>query len=342
MARKPRPLGIALQGGGAHGAFTWGVLDRLLEDGRFDIRMITGTSAGSFNAAACAYGLLTGGNDGAREMLEKVWLAIGDKGPSTALISGKEADPSLSMLARMAKVFTATMSPSQLNPLGIDPIREVLEATIDFDELRTRKSPLEMGIAATNALNGRVRVFARDELAIEAVLASACLPKMTRAVEIDGKPYWDGGYSSNPPLTPLIHAEPEDALVVLIVPLEHVGTPESNSAIAAREAEFLFTSGFHRESELLASATAQAHESTWPFVGRLEKKLRRMRWHVANGGVITGDLNPESRLIAHIPFLESLRDAGREYAEVWLDRAGPRVGKRSTADLRTFDQLSAS
>lgn len=341
MARKPRPLSVALQGGGAHGAFTWGVLDRLLEHGTFDIRMVTGTSAGSVNAAALAYGLITGGNDGAREMLEKVWLGVGDKGPSSAFITGSDDDPGLSMLARMAKMMTASMSPSELNPLGIDPIREVLEEFIDFDHLQSAKSPIEMGIAATNALNGRVRIFTRDEMTIEAILASACLPKMTVAVEIDGTPYWDGGYSSNPPLVPLLRAEPEDALIVLIVPLEYAGTPESNSSIVSRETEFLFTSGFQRESEMLASATVQAREARWPFVGTLEKRLRRMRWHVANGGDITGELNPESRMIAHVPFLESLRDAGRDYAEVWLDHNAKSVGKRSTADLGTFEQLAS-
>lgn len=338
MART-RPISVALQGGGAHGAFTWGVLDKLLEDGRFDIRAITGTSAGSVNAAALAYGLVTGGNDEARQLLEDIWLAVGKRGPTTALLGGTDGDPSLGMLAQMTKMLTANMSPSQLNPLGIDPIREVLQHYIDFDELREAASPLEMGIAATNALNGRVRVFTRGEMTIEAILASACLPKTTAAVKIDGKPYWDGGYASNPPLVPLLHAQPDDALIILIVPLEHQGTPTSSAAIASREAEFLFTSGFHRESEMLASATAQAEDSRWPFIGKFERKLRRMRWHVANGGPIVADLNPESRLIAHVPFLTSLRDTGREYATVWLDRAARKVGKRSTADLATFNQI---
>lgn len=338
MART-RPLSVALQGGGAHGAFTWGVLDKMLEDGRFDIRAITGTSAGSVNAVALAYGLVTGGNDGARQLLEDTWLAIGKRGPATALLGGTDGDPSLGMLTRMAKMLTANMSPSQMNPLGIDPIREVLAHYIDFDELREAASPLEMGIAATNALNGRVRVFTREEVTIEAILASACLPKVTAAVEIDGKPYWDGGYASNPPLVSLLHAKPDDALIILIVPLEHPGTPTSSAAIASREADFLFTSGFHRESEMLASATAQAEESRWPFIGKFEKRLRRMRWHVVSGGPVAADLNPESRLIAHVPFLTSLRDAGKEYAAVWLDRAGRQVGKRSTADLETFNQI---
>lgn len=341
MARKARPLGVALQGGGAHGAFTWGVLDRLLEDGRFDIQAITGTSAGSVNAAALAYGLVTGGPDTARELLETVWLEVGKKGPGSAMITGSDDDPSLSMFARMGKMMTSSLSPTELNPLGIDPIREVLEAHIDFEELRTTKSPVQMGIAATNAFNGRVRIFTRQDMSIEAILASACLPKITAAVEIDGVPYWDGGYSSNPPLTPLLWSGIDDALIVLIVPLGHEGTPESQPEIAARETEFPFTSGFHRESEMLAAGIKRAHESKWPFVGKLEKQLRRMRWHVMDGGEVTGELHPESRMIAYVPFLESLRDAGREYAESWLGETGALVGRTSTADLRTFEQLAS-
>lgn len=333
MARKSRSLGVALQGGGAHGAFTWGVLDRVLEDGRFDIQAITGTSAGSLNAVALAHGLLNGGPDAARETLTDVWTTLGKKGPSSALVSGSSSDPSFSLLAKMGQVMTSSLSPSQLNPLKLDPIGDVLDEFIDFDQLRSARTPLRLVIAATDSQNGRLRIFGRDELTANMVLASACLPKMTPAVEIDGRTYWDGGYSANPPLMPLVQDGPDDALIVLIVPSEFDGVPDSASEIEARETEFIFMSGFLREAELLAQATKQAKESNWPFLGRLEKQLRRMRWHVIDGGAVTRELDPESRGLAYTPFLESLRDAGREHADRWIAETGVLVGRTSSADL---------
>lgn len=339
MARKSRSLGVALQGGGAHGAFTWGVLDRVLEEGRYDIQAITGTSAGAVNAVAVAHGLLSGGPDGARETLATVWTELGKKGPSSALISGSDHDPSYSLLARMGQVMTSSMSPQQLNPLKLDPVGDVLSQHIDFERIRSHKSPLQLGIAATDTRNGRLRIFTRDELTVQMVLASACLPRLTSAVQIDDRSYWDGGYAANPPLLPLVEAGPDDALLVLIVPSEFDGTPTSATEIDGRETEFRFLSGFLRETQLLAEATELARTSTWPFVGRLEKQLRRMRWHLIDGGVVTGELNPENRGLAHAPFLESLRDAGRNHAEEWLAKCGKRVGRSATADLATLSQV---
>lgn len=339
MAPKTRPLSVALQGGGAHGAFTWGVLDRLLEDGRFDLRAVTGTSAGAVNAAALAYGLLIGGPDGARETLSAVWTGVGEKGPDRSFIAGADDDPELSVVARMAKMMTSSLSPSQLNPWKFDPLRDVLLEHIDFDKLRRSRKGIDIRLAATDALSGRMRLFSRKELTVEAVLASACLPRISHAVIIDDRPYWDGGYSANPPLLPLLDSEPEDALVILIVRTDHEEVPESSAEISARESEFAFGSGFLRETEMLASATQRAEESKWPFVGKLEKRLRRMRWHVINGAEVTGELNPESRLIAYLPFLESLHDSGRDYADAWLAEKAKAIGHHSSASLANFRQL---
>ena len=340
MARTPRPLSIALQGGGAHGAFTWGVLDRLLEVNRFDLRAVTGTSAGAVNAAALAYGLLAGGPEGARETLEIIWTEVGSKGMSSLFVSGDIADPSLSLPVQLATVLTKSLSPAQLNPWKFDPLRDVLTEHIDFDRLRSDRKVIDVKIAATDALNGRLRLFANPDLTVEAVLASACLPRVSHAVMIDERPYWDGGYSANPPLLPLLDSTPEDVLVILIVDTEHETIPESSSAISARESEFAFISSFLRETEMLAGATALAHEATWPFLSRADKRLRRMRWHVINGAEVTGELNPQSRMIAYQPFLESLRDAGRDYADMWLAETAALVGRSSSADLATFRQLA--
>lgn len=339
MAPNPRPLSVALQGGGAHGAFTWGVLDRLLEDGRFDLRAVTGTSAGAINATALAYGLLTGGREGARETLSTIWTEVGSKGPSSMLLTGEDEDPGLNVLVKMTQMMTSQLSPSQLNPLDYDPLREVLVEHIDFDRLRTDRKAIDVHLAATDALNGRMRLFTRPELTVEATLASACLPRIAKPVIIEDRPYWDGGYSANPPLLPLLDASPEDVLVILIVRTEHETVPETSAEISAREADIMFSSGFLRETEMLAAATKRAHEARWPFVGHLEKRLRRMRWHVIHGAEVTGELNPESRMIAYQPFLESLRDAGREYAEQWLAETAAVIGRSSSANLATFQQL---
>lgn len=341
MARKPRPLSVALQGGGAHGAFTWGVLDRMLEVGRFDLRAVTGTSAGAVNAAALAYGLLVGGRDGARETLSTIWTEVGSKGSmSSAFIVGDAEDPGLSLPAQIAQMLTANLSPAQLNPWKYDPLRDVLVEHIDFDRLRADRRAIDVHIAATDALNGRLRLFRNKELTADAVLASATLPRVSRAVMIDDRPYWDGGYSANPPLLSLLDAAPEDVLVILIVDTEHEKVPETSAEISGRESEFAFNSSFLRETEMLARATARAHAARWPFVGPSEKRLRRMRWHVINGAEITGELNPKSRMIAYQPFLESLRDAGRDYADTWLAETAAVVGRSSSADLATFRQLA--
>lgn len=339
MARKPRPLSVALQGGGAHGAFTWGVLDRLLEDGRFDLRAVTGTSAGAVNAAALAHGLRVGGPEGARESLAAVWTEVGGSGFSSAFLDGTDEDPSLNVVARLAQVMTSGMSPSQLNPWKFDPLRDALEEHIDFEGLRTDPRTIDIHLAATDALNGRMRLFGKHEMSVDAVLASACLPRVSAPVMIDDRPYWDGGYSANPPLLPLLNDKPEDVLVVLIVKTEHEDIPDSSSEIAARESEFAFISGFLRETEMLEAATKRANEARWPFVGPLEKRLRRMRWHVIPGHEVTGELNPQSRMIAYAPFLESLHNAGRSYADDWLAHTGAVIGRSTSANLATFQQL---
>lgn len=342
MARKPRPLSVALQGGGAHGAFTWGVLDRLLEDGRFDLRAVSGTSAGAVNAAALAHGLRVGGADGARETLAAVWTEIGGSGFSSAFLAGDDEDPSLGMVAKAAQMMMAGLSPSQLNPWKFDPLREALEEHIDFEGLQGDKRAIDIYLAATDALNGRMRIFTRDEISADAVLASACLPQVSQPVVINDRPYWDGGYSANPPLLPLMDSSAEDVLVVLIVRTEHETVPETSSQIEAREAEFAFISGFLRETEMLAAATKRAMDSRWPFVGSLEKRLRRMRWHVIRGNEVTGELNPESRMIAHAPFLESLHNAGRAYADDWLAETAAVIGRTTSANLATFEQLASA
>lgn len=305
-----RGLTLALQGGGAHGAFTWGVLDRLLELGRFDLRAITGTSAGAVNAVALASGLASGGVDGARQCLADVWGAVGSSPSVGYFVTGPSDSPSLTPSARTVLRLSKSLSPGQLNPLGTDPLADTLRKFVDFELLQTDRAP-RIALAATGARTGRLRLFGNAELTVDTVIASACLPAIHKAVLVDGEPYWDGGYTANPPLLPALDFAPSDVLMVLICPTTHESTPTTSSQIKARESEFAFTASFLREAELLAAATARAADSTWLTRGHLERRLLRIRWHVLDAGPVLARLSPESRVIAHRPFLESLREKGR-------------------------------
>jgi NTE family protein len=327
------PLSLALQGGGAHGAFTWGVLDALLERRAHRIAAISGTSAGALNAVALAQGWMHGGPDGAREALSKVWHAVGTQMPFDWLTVGQGDELALAPAARAMLHWTHYLSPYQLNPLDLNPMRELLCAHIDFERLR-RASPIRLYIAATHANSGRLRLFRRQELSVDAVLASTCLPTMHHAVHIDGEPYWDGGYSANPALFPLVaDGRPADLLIVMLSPLAHAHTPRSAAEIRERALEIAFNATFLREAQLLAEAQALARRSWWPS-GALERRLKRLRWHVIDAEVPLGGLRTETKLIAHMPFLQRLHDEGRQQALAWLDGPGRLAGQRSSADLR--------
>lgn len=329
--RRAKQLNLALQGGGAHGAYTWGVIDRLLESGRVDLRGVTGTSAGAVNAVSLADGLARGGREEARTRLSEVWTDIGHSGPSEWLVSGSSEAPSLSATAKLATRLTTRMSPAQLNPFNLDPLGDVLSERIDFERLKAPDAP-RISIAATHARTGRLRIFGNAEIQRDVILASACLPSIRPAVEIDGEPYWDGGYTANPPLLPVLDYPASDSLLVLICPTSFDSTPRTPAQIKARETEFAFTAGFLREVELLALATSRV--GTGRFMhGPLERRLSRMRWHLIDAGETLSALDPQTRGIAYLPFLESLRDKGRAAADDWLRATMRHVGKGSTADL---------
>jgi NTE family protein len=325
------PLGLALQGGGAHGAYTWGVLDALLESGRFRFEAISGTSAGAMNALALADGWMRGGADGARESLAAFWRAVGTRLPFEHWLVGSDDNPGLAPGLRALMHWTRLLSPYQLNPLGLNPLRELLGAQIDFERLRSRRAP-HLFIAATHANSGRLRLFGNDELSVNAALASACLPTLHHAVMIDGEPYWDGGYSANPALFPLVRAGVTDLLIVALSPLAHEHVPMTAEDIRARALEFSFNAGFLREATLLAEACAEARRSLLSL-GRLERRLRALRTHLIDAHDDLGALSAETRLIAHLPFLERLRDLGRARAQRWLAEHGDRVGHAASVDL---------
>ncbi len=328
---RPPRLGLALQGGGAHGAFTWGVLDRLLEHDRLPVSAISGTSAGAMNAIALAQGLLQGGPDGARAALQRLWTAVASRVPAELFTAGNTGRPGFAPAARLFMHWARSLSPYQFNPLGRNPLREVLAEQIDFERLRA-ESPVQLFIAATHANSGRLRLFGNADLSVDAVLASTCLPTLHHAVVIDGEPYWDGGYSANPALFPLVNAGVQDLLIVSLSPMMYTQAPVSTEEIHARALEFAFNASFVREARLIGESCAEARESLWSF-GRLERRLRQLRTHLIDAHDELSDLPGETRLIAHMPFLERLRDLGRARAERWLADSGAQVGHGSSVDL---------
>ena len=333
FGRKTQTINLALQGGGAHGAFTWGVLDQLLEDGRIDFEGVSGTSAGAMNAVVLAHGLMTGGRDGARDALQDFWTRVAGSLPFEIAVPSRDGqNVSLVPAFKMMMQFAHYFSPQQLNPFDINPLRKILLAQIDFERLRS-ESPLKLYIAATNANSGQVRMFRSPEISADAILASACLPQMARPVEIDGEPYWDGGYAANPAIYPLFYeCKSSDILMVLLTPLKHKGTPHSVQEIKDRVLELAFNSTFLREMRMFAHAREYAGESFLP-IGRLARRLVRLNFHVIDAQEQMHEFKTETKLAANMGFFELLRDMGRKQAKAWLQANSTDIGKRSTVDL---------
>ena len=251
MANAPKKtINLALQGGGAHGAFTWGVLDQLLEDGRLGIEGICATSAGTMNACALAYGLHTGGPEQARESLHNFWEATSRAGQIFSPIrrlpfdfgQGWNMDNNLGFF--LFDSATRLMSPYQFNPFDINPLRDVLASAVDFDALRSC-TIAKLFISATHVPTGKVRVFENPELSLDVAMASACLPFLFKAVEVDGQPYWDGGYMGNPALYPLFYrVSCRDILIVHVNPMVRQEVPTTAPTIANRVNEITFNSVF--------------------------------------------------------------------------------------------------
>ena len=331
-------LNLALQGGGAHGAFTWGVLDALLEDGRCNFEGISGTSAGAMNAICLAQGLMQGGPDGARATLAAFWQAVAGSSPFESGSGGDNA--ALAPALKLMLQWTDYLTPEQLNPLDLNPLRDILAAQIDFATLR-RNCPVRLFIAATHANSGKLRIFRNGELSLDAVLASACLPTVHRTIVIDGEPYWDGGYSANPAVFPLFHeCRAADLLLVLLTPLHYTATPASAQDIKTRLRELAFNSTFLREMRMFAHLREQLGEPSrpnwlarWLPPSRFEQRLRAVRFHAITADESLHALPVESKLAVNLPFFECLRDSGRAHAQAWLRACHPAIGRNSTLNL---------
>ena len=345
-------LNLALQGGGAHGAFTWGVLDRLVEEPSIEIGWISGTSAGAVNAVALVCGLAEGGADGARETMRRVWTAVMDATtPDLVRRNPLLAVPWAGMKNSAALAHMATMfSPYDLNPLGIDPFRKLLQAHLDIDLLRRSDGP-ELLIAATDIATGRARLFRRAEITIDAVLASACLPMLSHAVEIDGRAYWDGGFSANPDLTTLAAESPVgDTLVVQLSPLVRFARPTSARDIAGHVSHLTFVRPYVAEIETIlrlrqvcgASPDRRWYERLLPHAPARTSAAQRIaahRFHLIDAGRFTANLAIDTQAKPEEVLITYLFNAGRSEAAKWLDRSLDAVGHRDTACFA--DRLAA-
>ena len=329
-----KPVNLALQGGGAHGAFAWGVLDRLLEEPQIAFEGVSATSAGAMNAAVLAHGLTVGGRDGAKEALEGFWRQVSESADFSPLrptvlqeMTSDYSAPSPAFV--FFDIMTRLVSPYQFNPLNINPLRQVLEECVDFDRVRTA-CQLKLFISATNVRTGKVRIFRTHEVTLDAVMASGCLPFLFHAVEVEGEAYWDGGYMGNPAIYPLIyHCESRDVVIVHINPLYREQVPIDASGILNRINEISFNSSLMREMRAIAFVTSLIDDEQ--LHGRA---MKRMLVHSIEADEVMRDLGVHTKMTPSWRFLTHLRDLGRQHADTWLAGSLDKVGRESSVDIR--------
>jgi NTE family protein len=329
---EPLLIDLALQGGGSHGAFTWGALDRLLEEPWLHIAAISGTSAGAMNAAVLADGWTEGGAEGARSALDTFWQKVS----RAAAFSPLQRSPLDRLMGRWtletSPVYVAmdlmsrVLSPYDLNPFDLNPLRAILAESIDFERLS--RSPIKIFVTATNVRTGRGRIFRNAEITADVLLASACLPTMFRAVEIDGEPYWDGGYAGNPTITPLVReSDAHDTILVQINPRERPETPRSAADILNRLNEISFNSPLMKELRMIALLRQVADPGTGEGA-----RWAQMRTHRIATDMLA-QFGASSKLNAEREFVTLLRTEGRRAASQFLHASAGDLGKRSTIDL---------
>jgi NTE family protein len=331
-------VNLALQGGGSHGAFTWGVLDALLDDGRLEIEALSGTSAGAINAAILLQGWAKGGRDGARQELSRFWHELGTlavaspihRTPLDRLQGNWNLDDSPGAL--WADLIQRSLTPWQRNPLKYDPLRDLLRSHFDETAVRAGKD-IKIFVAATNVQTGQGRIFRRDELTIDALLASACLPNVHDAVMIDGVPYWDGGYRGNPPIWPFIYeCDSRDVVMVELDPTFRDGVPKSNAEIADRLNEITF--GGALIAEMRAIAFVQQLIERGEITGAASARLKNILVHSINDEAALAPMGSVSKFNIEPDFLTHLFRLGRAAASRWLAATFDSVGVKSSIDIR--------
>ncbi len=336
-------INLAIQGGGAHGAYAWGVIDRLLEDGRIEIEGVSGTSAGSMNAVVFAFGNMNGGRGGAREALYRFWKHISEAGAiysplrqtpweylNSHLNNRWNQDGTLSY--QMFDLMTRIYSPYQFNPFNLNPLRRILEEAVDFEALHDCQST-KLFLSTTDVRTGRVRVFRTEEITADVVMASACLPFLFHAVKIGEDHYWDGGYMGNPALFPLFyHTGSRDVLVIHINPIERDEVPTRSADILNRLNEITFNSSLLKEMRAIAFVTKLIEED-W-IKEEHKHKLKHLIMHSIRADGVLCDLSVASKFNTDWHFLLYLRDLGRDIAGQWLEENFESIGSRSTVDVR--------
>ena len=341
--RHETTIELALQGGGAHGAFTWGVLDYLLEDGRIRIEGISGTSAGAMNGAVVADGLVCGGYDAAREGLEKFWSAVSAaaqfspirRSPLDMLFGKWSLDWSPGYLT--AEALSRIFTPYDFNPLDINPLRDIVAAQVDFE--RVNHCPeLKLFVTATKVRTGRPKIFRQPNITVDALMASACLPSLFKAVEIDGEAYWDGGFMGNPALFPLVdECDARDLVIVQINPIQRDKLPRTAPEIANRMNEITFNASLIKELRSLGFLWELIH-----YEDLERERYRDARIHRIHGDEAMLELSVSSKFNGEWEFLTYLRGVGREAARQFLDQHYDDIGKRSTFDLSFVFEESLS
>jgi NTE family protein len=330
----PRQINLALQGGGSHGAFAWGVLDRLLEDERVGVEGIVGTSAGAMNAVVTAYGLTLGGSDGARKSLRRFWEAVAEQGnwsimqPSwfDRLRSPGSLDYSPGWM--VMDMWSRVLSPYQINPANYHPLRDILSEQINFETLR-QSDKVKLFVCASNVITNRLHVFEHSEISVDAILASACIPSVFQAVEIDGEYFWDGGYMGNPPIFPIIYnCTSTDVLLIMVNPIQIKQVPQTAQAILDRINTLSFNSSLMREMRAIN------------FVNRLVERgfdeggrLKKMLIHCIDAEEEMSKLGVSSKLNVSREFLKWLFELGRKRAEAFLHEHFEKIGKESSISI---------
>ncbi len=335
LIEKPVTINLALQGGGSHGAFTWGVLDRLLEEENLKIEGVSGVSAGAMNALMLAQGLLEGGNQGARDKLDKYWDKVGIKLPSVTDVPKLFKD--------IGNFFGNTFSENfgggkldlfnAISEIELNPLQIIVDELVDF-ELIQKYSKLKIFVGATHVRTGKLKLFTNKELTIDALMASACLPSVVQqGVEIDGELYWDGGYSANPAIYPLVYdCDCKDTVTVLLHPLERNDVPNNSAEIMERIAELGFSSTFLREMRAITIAKKRIKKNR--LLDMFETRLSESRFHFVYAERLMNELSVSSKMNNMGVFLHMLKDHGRARAESFLQESGNKIGIESSVDLK--------
>lgn len=335
-----KKVNLALQGGGAHGAFTWGILDRFLECDLLTIDGVSATSAGSMNAVVLAQGMMDGGPEGARKLLYDFWHAMSDYGRLVGVTTPSPLDFFMEPYLKVPVNFYAftslinLFSPYEFNPLNFHPIRDVLEKLIDIEKLK-KQSTIKLFICATNVKTGKIRIFKEPELSVDVILASACLPKLFQAVEVEGEYYWDGGYLGNPAIFPLIYnTDATDIIILHVVPIVRCTVPSTVMEIDTRLREISFNSSLMREMRAIAFVT-QLIEEGW-IKPEYENRLKRLHMHCLRADHALLKFPLASVFVPDWDFLVTLRDLGRKAAEEWLKENYDALGERTTIDFKAW------